>query len=118
MLKKLTILAVASTIALSLASGSAFAQLTKKDCEGIVANAVAAAALPDSDFRPDPAKTKMQTACLDRSGKILASNVDPDAWVGSVDVAQAKSYSAMAFSSNENALSTRTLGCAAQRSAL
>lgn len=108
------LITVASAVALSLASGSAFAQLTKADCEGIVANAATAAAAADSDFRPGVVPPKMQIACLNRRGRILASHVDPDAWVGSIDIARAKAYSAMAFSSNENALSTRTLGCAAQ----
>ncbi|MFH0341956.1 MAG: heme-binding protein [Chromatiales bacterium] len=108
------LITVASAVALSLASGSAFARLTNADCQGIVAAAVTAAGLADSDFRPGVVPPKMQIACLDRTGKILASHVDPDAWVGSIDIARAKAYSAMAFSSNENALSTRTLGCAAQ----
>ncbi len=38
----------------------------------------------------------------------------PDAWEGSRDIAKAKAYPAMAFSSNENALTTRTIFCATQ----
>ena len=39
---------------------------------------------------------------------------DEDAWEGSRDVAKAKAFTAMAFSSDENALTTRTIFCATQ----
>lgn len=38
----------------------------------------------------------------------------PDAWAGSVDISKRKAYTAMAFSSNENALTTRTIGVLSQ----
>ena len=34
----------------------------------------------------------------------------PDAWQGSKDISKAKAHTALAFSSNENALTTRTIG--------
>lgn len=37
-------------------------------------------------------------------------NGNDDAWQGSFDIARAKAYSALAFSSNQNALTTRSLG--------
>ena len=33
-----------------------------------------------------------------------------DAWVGSINIAKAKAFTSVAFSSDENALTTRTLG--------
>ena len=34
----------------------------------------------------------------------------PGAWIGSIDIAKAKAYTALAFSSNENAMTSRALG--------
>ncbi len=53
-------------------------------------------------------------ACVDRDGHIVRFASDGDAWEGSRDVAKAKAFTAMAFSSNENALTTRTIFCATQ----
>ena len=38
----------------------------------------------------------------------------PDAWTGSIDIAKAKAYTAAAFSSNQNALTTRDIGVLSQ----
>jgi len=38
----------------------------------------------------------------------------PDAWYGSISIAKAKAFTAMAFSSNTNALTTRSIGALTQ----
>jgi uncharacterized protein GlcG (DUF336 family) len=56
----------------------------------------------------------MHIACVDREGKIILFRSMPDAWAGSIDIARAKANTARAFSSNENALSSRSIGCLSQ----
>lgn len=125
-LQKAIKVAVGGSIILSLASGAAFATgkpdgqghggsgLTRADCDTVIDQAVAAAMARDSDFRPDPAKTKMQIACLDRKGNLLGFKSMDDAWVGSIDIAKRKAFTAASLSSDENALTSRTIGCASQ----
>ena len=57
---------------------------------------------------------KYHYACVDRGGKVVRFSSDADAWEGSRDVAKAKAFTAMAFSSDQNALTTRTIFCATQ----
>jgi uncharacterized protein GlcG (DUF336 family) len=70
-------------------------------------------------------KTKMWCAVVDREGQTLAiratdtggTPVAPkgsDAWRGSIEIAVAKAYSAVAFSSNDQALNTFDLGLASR----
>jgi uncharacterized protein GlcG (DUF336 family) len=47
---------------------------------------------------------------VDRTGKVLGERHMPDAWVGSLDIALGKARTAVFFSSDQNALSTRQLG--------
>lgn len=90
-------------------------KLTKSDCKEIVAQAVAGALEEKSDFRAGgDDNPQMQIYCMDTSGKILAQENMDDAWIGSIDIAKAKAYTAMAFSTNENALTSRTIGIASQ----
>jgi uncharacterized protein GlcG (DUF336 family) len=89
-------------------------ELTLADCNAITAAARAFAAGVESDFRPGGVTPKFHYACIDRVGAIVRFASDDDAWQGSRDVAKAKAYTAMAFSSNENAFSTRTMFCATQ----
>jgi uncharacterized protein GlcG (DUF336 family) len=101
-----------------------FTNLTNTDCEDIiaaaradVANQPAAAAkegLPFFRAGVLGAYPKYHYACVDRNGMIVRFASDADAWAGSRDVAKAKAFTAMAFSSNENALTTRTIFCATQ----
>lgn len=58
--------------------------------------------------------TRMHIFVLDRTGDILGRRSMADAWVGSVSIAHAKAYSAIAFSSDQNALSTRSLWALSQ----
>src|SRR5215467_2986504 len=65
--------------------------------------------------------TKMWCAVVDREGQLLldkatdtggtpAAPAGSDAWRGSIEISIAKAYSAVAFSSGDQALDTRTLG--------
>jgi len=65
--------------------------------------------------------TKMWCAVVDREGRLLldratdtggtpAAPAGSDAWRGSIEISIAKAYSAVAFSSGDQALDTRTLG--------
>lgn len=47
---------------------------------------------------------------VDRNGKTLGERHMPDAWVGSLDIGLGKARTAVFFSSDENALTTRQLG--------
>jgi uncharacterized protein GlcG (DUF336 family) len=54
--------------------------------------------------------SQMHIIVVDRSGAVIGRRSMADAWAGSVAIAKAKAYTAVAFSSNENALTTRSLG--------
>jgi len=54
--------------------------------------------------------TRMHIIVVDRGGRVVGQRSMADAWVGSIAIARSKAYTAVAFSSNENALTTRTLG--------
>jgi uncharacterized protein GlcG (DUF336 family) len=60
------------------------------------------------------APTRMQVAVVDRLGRVLAFHSMEDAWEGSKDVAIAKARTAAFFSSNQNALTSRTIGVLSQ----
>jgi uncharacterized protein GlcG (DUF336 family) len=83
-----------------------------------------AAAKENSAFRTGK-KTKMWCAVVDREGQTLAIRATDtggtpaapkgsDAWRGSIEIALAKAYSAVAFSSNDQALNTFDLGLASR----
>jgi uncharacterized protein GlcG (DUF336 family) len=54
--------------------------------------------------------TRMHIIVVDRAGRQVGQRSMADAWVGSIAIARSKAFTAVAFSSNENALTTRTLG--------
>lgn len=58
--------------------------------------------------------TRMHIIVVDRSGAVVGRTSMDDAWGGSVAIAKAKAYTAVAYSSNENALTTRSLGALTQ----
>ncbi len=58
--------------------------------------------------------TKMHIVVVDRSGRIVGQRSMGDAWLGSIHIARAKAFTALAFSSNENALTTRSIGLLSQ----
>jgi uncharacterized protein GlcG (DUF336 family) len=80
----------------------------------ILDQAEAAAKRIESLLRVDGSGKKqtcrMHIIVVDREGELVGRRSMPDAWVGSISIAHAKAFTALAFSSNENALTTRTLG--------
>lgn len=58
--------------------------------------------------------TRMHIVVVDRGGRVVGQRSMADAWVGSIAIARSKAYTALAFSSNENALTTRSLGLLTQ----
>ena len=58
--------------------------------------------------------SRMHIVIVDRGGRLIGQRSMADAWVGSIAIARSKAYSALAFSSDENALTTRSLGALTQ----
>jgi uncharacterized protein GlcG (DUF336 family) len=118
-----TILLPGTTLALVLSvSTSSRAQLVPAAL--FTACQTTAAATP-SALRGAGKTTKMWCAVVDREGQLLlikatdtgGTPTDPassDAWRGSIEIAIAKAFSALAFSSNDQALDSRTLGLLAR----
>src|SRR5258708_39394375 len=90
------------------------------DATSIFSACQSTAAVTNSALRTGK-KTKMWCAVVDREGKLLLiqatdTNGTPqnskgsDAWRGSIEIAEAKAYTALAFSSNDQALDSRTVG--------
>jgi uncharacterized protein GlcG (DUF336 family) len=92
--------------------------LTADELQGIIAAAVATAEQTPSLLRVDSAgnhlMTRMSIAVVDRNGHLLGQHAMQDAWPVSIDVALAKAYTAAGLSSNENAMSSRSLGLLTQ----
>jgi uncharacterized protein GlcG (DUF336 family) len=92
--------------------------LTPRDIQRVLDQAEAAAGETPSLLRVDrrgkSRPTKMHIVVVGRAGKILGQRSMPDAWLGSVAIAKAKAFTAVAFSSNENALTTRSVGALSQ----
>jgi uncharacterized protein GlcG (DUF336 family) len=97
--------------------------LTPGNVAAIVAKCQETAAATHSNLRDGP--TKMWCAVVNREGVLLFVSAtdtggipsDPkgsDAWRGSIEIAIAKAYTAMAFSSNQQALDSRTVGLLAR----
>ena len=88
--------------------------LSQPEVERILDRAVEAAAAEASLLRVngegETQPTRMHIVIVDRAGDIIGRRSMDDAWGGSVAIASAKAYTAVAFSSNENALTTRSLG--------
>lgn len=92
--------------------------LTGADITKILDQAEAAAnaenSLVRANSKGEKQKTKMHIVVVDRSGKIVGQRSMADAWLGSIDIAKCKAFTAVAFSSNENALTTRAIGVLSQ----
>jgi uncharacterized protein GlcG (DUF336 family) len=56
----------------------------------------------------------MHIVVVDRGGRLVGQRSMADAWVGSISIAKSKAFTALCFSSNENALTTRTIGALTQ----
>jgi uncharacterized protein GlcG (DUF336 family) len=93
-------------------------ELTDADVATILDQAEAAAKSQTSLLRVNSAGEKqtcrMHIIVMNRNGRTIGRRSMDDAWYGSVSIAASKAYTAMAFSSNENALTTRTIGALSQ----
>ncbi len=94
------------------------AQLTNGDVRKILAQAQAAAEKEVSLLRVNAGgkaqAVKMHIVVVNRDGRIIGQNSMADAWTGSISIAAGKAFTAAAFSSNENALTTRAIGILSQ----
>ncbi|MFW5682762.1 MAG: GlcG/HbpS family heme-binding protein [Phycisphaeraceae bacterium] len=92
--------------------------LSDAEVEGILDRGVAAAAVEASLLRRDLTgevqTCRMHIIVVDRDGSVIGRRSMADAWGGSVSIAKSKAYTAAAFSSHENALTTRSLGALTQ----
>ncbi len=88
--------------------------LSGEDVANLHAAVAKAARGTTSAIRKGEAFSAMFSAVVLREGGADVRRTSPDAWIGSRDIARAKAFTALAFSSNENALSTRTIGVMSQ----
>ncbi len=119
--EKLGLVAVAAFIAVNFGA-IAFAQIAPSvDPKALERTCAAAANKELAKFRPVSGTTKMWCAVIDREGRLLAINATDtggtpsapagsDAWRGSIEIAIAKAYTAVAFSSNELNVDSRAIG--------
>ena len=93
-------------------------ELTDKDVQLILDQAENAARTQPSLVRVDAAgqkqTTRMHIIVMTRNGHTAGRRSMDDAWRGSISIASAKAYTAMAFSSDQNALTSRTIGALSQ----
>ena len=111
---------VAVSVAVVLAAGVFVAakmpasSLNADEINKILDNAEAQAKKEESLLRVNAEgkkqPTRMHIVVVDRGGRVVGQRSMADAWVGSIAIARSKAFTALAFSSNENALTTRTLG--------
>lgn len=125
-MRKLKTLLLGATVALGSGSAAFAADgLSRDDADKIFAACKSTAQITASAFRGSGKKTKMWCAALDREGLTLLiqatdTNESPgphlltDAWRASIEIAEAKAYTALSVSSNENALDSKTVGLASR----
>ncbi len=93
-------------------------QLTDVDVQLILDQAQAGAKREQSLLRVNAAGTpqtcRMHIIVVNRFGAIIGRRSMLDAWAGSVSIAEAKAFTAVAFSSDENALTSRSIGALSQ----
>jgi uncharacterized protein GlcG (DUF336 family) len=93
-------------------------KLTEVEIEAILDQAEAAANAQPSLLRVNAAgekqTTRMHFIIVNRSGRTVGRRSMSDAWHGSLSIASAKAYTAMSFSSDQNALTSRTIGALSQ----
>ena len=115
---------VSVSVAVMLAAGLFVAakmpasSLSSEEITRILDNAEAAAKKEESLLRVNAEgkkqPTRMHIVVVDRGGRLVGQRSMADAWVGSIAIAKSKAYTALCFSSNENALTTRTIGALTQ----
>ena len=107
-------LALAAAVGLGVAATMPAASLSADEITKILDQAEAAAKKEESLLRVNPEgkkqPTRMHIVVVDRGGRLVGQRSMPDAWLGSINIAKAKAFTSVAFSSDENALTTRTLG--------
>jgi uncharacterized protein GlcG (DUF336 family) len=116
--KALLSMAVAFALAGCASSGGGSASsgvsISAADVQLVLDQAEAQAKKEPSLLRVDGAgkkqPTRMHIIVVDRDGKEVGRRSMADAWVGSIAIAKAKAFTANAFSSDENALTTRSIG--------
>jgi uncharacterized protein GlcG (DUF336 family) len=100
------------------AKGAAASSLGKAEINKVLDQAEQASKAEESLLRVDASGKKqtcrMHVMVVDRTGKVVGKRSMADAWVGSIAIARSKAFTALAFSSNENALTTRSLGALTQ----
>ncbi len=93
-------------------------KLSDKEIKVILSQAETAAKATPSFIRVDKegkkAMCKMHVIVVNRKGEEVGRLSMPDAWVGSVSIAASKAFTSAAFSSNENAVTSRSLGALTQ----
>ncbi len=132
-MRKLKMLMLGATVALGSVS-MAFAQeeetaaavgLSKADAAKIFSACKTTAAATPSPIRGGTKTTKMWCAVLDREGQTLlikATDTEEhpgpalktDAWRASIEIAEAKAYTALSVSSNDFALTSKMVGLASR----
>jgi len=81
----------------------------------IIEGAKVAAGVTPSPIRGTPS-TQMRIAIVGRGGKLCVEDTtSSDAWLGSISIARGKAFTAVAFSSNQNSLSSRIVGLLARQ---
>jgi uncharacterized protein GlcG (DUF336 family) len=116
------IAAVAAVVALAVGLGVAAMapapSLNADEITKILDQAEAAAKKEPSPLRVngkgEKQMTRMHIVVVDRGGRLVGQRSMADAWLGSIAIAKSKAFTACCFSSNENALTTRTLGALTQ----
>ena len=93
--------------------------LTNQDIDRIIKQGVAKALNVKSAFRKnklgDSTHVRMHFSIIRRGDKKASLVYSmPDAWDGSVDISKGKANTAVSFSSDQNALTSRTIGVASQ----
>jgi uncharacterized protein GlcG (DUF336 family) len=108
----------ASSQGMDLGYDAAGPSLTTAETQKVLQLAHQAAQEEDSLLRVDDQgqtqHTRMHIVVVDRAGKVIGRRSMQDAWGGSVSIAKGKAYTAVAFSSNENALTSRSIGALSQ----
>ncbi len=120
------LLTLASALVLSLSGCQTTApgvysnayKLTDAEVMAILNQAEAAASAQPSLLRVNDAgqkqTTRMHIIVMNRGARTVGRRSMDDAWHGSLSIATMKAYTAMCFSSDQNALTTRSLGTLTQ----
>jgi uncharacterized protein GlcG (DUF336 family) len=119
-MKRLAWIGLFTVCAVSFGRGVARAQVLLNP-QTFLADCQTAALGVTSAVRGSGKKTIMWCALMDREGRLLMINntdkggtpqnpMGSDAWRGSIEIAIAKAYTALAFSSNDLALDSREIG--------